>query len=103
MAAKLEPMKPIDQTISDLEEKLRQAKAKKQQIDAIKRAADQKRKRTEDTRKKVLVGAVVLARVERGEWPADKFQDMMNNALTRDDDRGLFGLKPIPSAAVGQG
>lgn len=88
-------MKPIDQTIAALEEKLRQAKAKKQQIDARQRAIDQRKKRADDTRRKVLVGAVVLARVERGEWPADQLHDMMNKALTRDDDRALFGLPSL--------
>jgi uncharacterized protein involved in exopolysaccharide biosynthesis len=89
-------MKPIDQTIAALEEKLRQAKAKKQQFDARKRAADQRKKRSEDTRRKVLVGAIVLARVERSEWPADKLREMMDKALTREDDRALFDLKPLP-------
>lgn len=93
-------MKAIDQTIAALEEKLRQAKAKKQQIDARQRAADLRKKRSDDTRRKVLVGAVVLARVERGEWPADKLQEMLDKALTRDDDRALFDLQPLSQVAA---
>lgn len=92
-------MKTVDETIAALEAKLRQAKAKKQQIEARKRAIDQKRKRTEDTRRKVLVGAVVLARVERGDWPELKLLEMMDKALTRDDDRALFDLAPLAAAA----
>jgi hypothetical protein len=93
-------MKAIDQTIAALEEKLRQAKAKKQQIDARQRAADLRKKRSDDTRRKVLVGAVVLARIERGEWPADKLREMLDKALTRDDDRALFDLQPLPQTAA---
>ena len=98
----MELMKSIDSTIAALEEKLRQAKAKKQQAEARQKAADQKRKRTEDTRRKVLVGAVVLARVERGEWPEFNLLEMLGNALTRDDDRALFGLAPVAPKITNQ-
>ncbi len=85
-------MAGIDDTISTLEQKLKQAKAKKQQIEARKRAIEAKAKRADDTRRKVLVGAVILAKVERGEWPKEKLDALLSNALTRDDDRALFGL-----------
>jgi hypothetical protein len=85
-------MAGIDDTISALEQKLKQAKAKKQQIDARKRAIETKAKRVADTRRKVLIGAVILGKVERGEWPKEKLDALLNNALTREDDRALFGL-----------
>lgn len=88
-------MATVNERISALEEKLKKERAKKAQIDARKKAADTKKARAEDTRKKVLVGAVILARVERGEWPADKLMSVMDKALTRADDRAIFGLTPI--------
>ena len=90
-------MASVEDRIATLEAKLKQEKAKKAQIEARQRAAQAKKTRAEDTRKKVLVGAVVLARVARGDWPADRFRDMMNQALTRSDDRALFDLPPIPA------
>ena len=85
-------MASIEDKIAALEAKLKQAKAAKQQIEARKRAADSKLKRAQDTRRKILVGATILAKVERGEWPQDKLLAMLDAALTRDDDRKLFEL-----------
>lgn len=89
-------MASIDERIATLETRLKQEKARKQQIEARKRAIESKRKRSEDTRRKVLVGAVILAKVERGEWPESRLLEMMGQALTRADDRALFGL-PVPA------
>lgn len=85
-------MATIEITIANLEAKLKQAKAKKQQIEARKRALETKEERAKDTRRKILVGAVILAKVERGEWPKDKLLAMLDSALTRPDDRDLFNL-----------
>ncbi|CQR42211.1 conserved hypothetical protein [Thiomonas sp. CB3] len=89
-------MASIDERIATLETKLKQERAKKQQIEARKRAAESKAKRSQDTRRKILVGAAILAKVERGEWPRDKLLAMMEATLTRDDDRALFGLPEDP-------
>lgn len=85
-------MATIENTIATLEAKLKQAKAKKQQIEARKRALETKEERAKDTRRKILVGAAILSKVERGEWPKDKLLAMLDSALIRPDDRALFGL-----------
>ena len=88
-------MATIEERIAALETKLKQEKAKKQQIEARKRAAESKAKRSQDTRRKILVGAAILAilaKVERGEWPQDKLLAMLDASLTRADDRALFDL-----------
>lgn len=85
-------MPSIDDTIETLKKKLKQAQAKKQQIEAKKRAAESKIERAKDTRRKILVGAAVIARVERGEWPESRLHDLMDKELTRPHDRELFGL-----------
>ena len=85
--------------VKDLEEKLKQAKALKQKVEARTKAAENKQKRAADTRRKILVGAAILAKVERGEWPKDKMLEMMGQQLTRDDDRALFDLTPIEESA----
>lgn len=89
-------MATVDERISALKEKLKQEQEKKAKIEAKKRSAAAKKVRADDTRKKVLVGAVILARVERGEWPAEKLRDLMEKALSRADDRALFGLEKLP-------
>jgi hypothetical protein len=91
-------MARLTERIEALEAKLKQAKAKQQQIEARQRAAEAKRTRQQDTRRKVLVGALILSRVERGEWPREKLLAMLDTALTRADDRALFELPPLPEA-----
>ncbi|MEG0656485.1 MAG: mobilization protein [Mucinivorans sp.] len=83
------------QRVKDLEDKLKQAKALKQKAEARIKTAEAKQKRTDDTRRKILVGAAILTKVERGEWPKDKMIEMMNQQLTRADDRKLFELPVI--------
>jgi len=85
-------MAALDERIAALEEQLKQAKAKKRQIEARQRALQSKKQRSEDTRRKILVGAAVLAKVDSGEWPQERFYAMMDAALSRADDRALFGL-----------
>lgn len=92
-------MPGIEDRIADLERRLKQAKALKQQRVARERAAEKKRQRSEETRRKILVGAVILAKVERGEWPKERLRELMDQALTRADDRALFGLLPVPAEA----
>lgn len=87
-------LEKAQQRVKELEEKLKQAKALKQKVEARNKAAESKQKRVADTRRKILVGAAILAKVERGEWPKDKMLEMMNQQLTRTDDRALFNLTP---------
>lgn len=95
-------MATIDERITVLETKLKQEKAKKQKIEALKRAAESKTKRSMDTRRKILVGAAILAKVERGEWPQDKLLAMLDASLTRSDDRALFDLPALPETPPAQ-
>jgi hypothetical protein len=87
------------QRVKDLEEKLKQAKALKQKFEARAKAAESKQKRATETRRKILVGAAILSKVERGEWPKEKMLEMMRQQLTRDDDRILFDLDPTEKPA----
>ena len=88
-------MPGIDDRIADLERRLKQAKALKQQQIARERAVEKRRQRSEDTRRKILVGAVILAKVERGEWPQERLCELLDKALTRADDLALFGLPTL--------
>jgi hypothetical protein len=69
-------------------EKEAQLKAQIQQAKAAERTLEKKR----DTRRKILVGAAVLTRVENGEWPKADLLMMMDGFLSRPHERELFGL-----------
>jgi hypothetical protein len=58
--------------------------------------------RKRDTRRKILVGALVLEYADRMEEQGDAtwqrwLDELLDQRLTQDDDRELFGLQPLPS------
>ena len=55
----------LDQQIETLQEKLKQLKTRQLAIENRKKAIATKRERKADTRRKILIGAVVMAKVER--------------------------------------
>ena len=63
------------------------------QIQALK-AREQAAERQRDTRRKILIGAAVMERVKNGKWPEERLLAMMDEFLTRELDRQLFGLSP---------
>ena len=79
--------------IAALEEKLRQLRAREQAVDARRRRLESQRARKADTRRKILVGAIVLAKVEHGEMDSALLGRWLEQGLVRDDDRALFGLQ----------
>ena len=90
-------MATVDERIKLLEDKLKQEKAKKQKIEARKRTIESKVQRATDTRRKILVGAFMLDRMAKNEETKNKVLGQLDQYLTRDDDRELFGLSPLPS------
>jgi multidrug efflux pump subunit AcrA (membrane-fusion protein) len=83
----------IDERIEALEAKLRQLKVQHQRKEARARTAAAKRARGEELRRKILAGAVLLAKVERGEFEESTLKAWMSVALSRPEDRQLFGLE----------
>ena len=69
--------------IAKLEEKRARVNA---EIRRVKARANQ-RKRKEDTRRKILLGAYLLAN-----WDQDQIREAMDGFLTKSRDRQLFGL-----------
>lgn len=89
-------MPTIDQQIEALQKKLKQAKARKARADARLKAAEKKRTRQQDTRRKILAGSMVLDMMERDEQTRSRIIDRLDKHLTRDDDRALFDLPLLP-------
>ncbi len=52
----------------------------------------QKKERAKDTRRKILVGALVLKAVEEGEWDKGALDLLLDRHLIHGRDRDLFGL-----------
>ncbi len=88
-------MGTLAERITKAEEKLKQLKAEQQKVEARKKAAEVKRSRQDETRRKILVGAIVLAKLEDGSYPEAEFTAMMETALIRNEDRKLFGLAVV--------
>lgn len=88
----------LQERIKAAETKLKQLKAHAQKIEARKRAAEAKTKRTEDTRRKILAGALVLEMMEGDDATKQRFLDRLGKYLTRTDDRALFNILPLTPA-----
>ena len=96
-------MPKLDEQISTLQERLKQLKLRQQRSDARKRALDTQRERKAETRRKFLVGAVILDKVREGSLPDGEFRAWMDRGLERAEDRALFDLAPKPGGGAAQG
>ena len=84
-------MAKVDERIQLLEAKLKQLKTQQQRKEARARTTAAQRSRHEELSKKILVGAVVLAKVEAEEFEDAILRKWMDSSLNREDDRALFG------------
>jgi hypothetical protein len=78
--------------IQALELKLKQLKVQKQRKEARARTVESRRTSREEMRRKFLVGAVVLAKVDDGSLDKKTLNGWLASAITRTEDRALFGL-----------
>jgi hypothetical protein len=85
-------MPKIDERVAALELKLKQLKEVQQRKEARARKVENKRTRHEELRRKILVGAVVLAKVEDGSLDKRTLNGWLAPAITRPEDRALFEL-----------
>ena len=85
-------MPTVEERIAKLQKRLKQEKALNQKIRARARYAAKKQERKEDTRRKILTGAMIENRIEKGQIEQERVTGWLDLYLTRDDDRALFGL-----------
>lgn len=76
-------------------ERLEKARKARQRIEN--RAAEAERKRR--TRRLILLGALIEGAIEADAWPTMPPRQALSAALTRTDDRALFGLPSVPATA----
>lgn len=85
-------MANIEQQIEQAKQRVKQLEARKKQIEARKLHLLIKGRRTDDTRRKILAGALVLDMMERDEATKQRFLERLDKYLKRPEDRMLFGL-----------
>ena len=74
--------------IYKLDEKIKQLQKKKKQI----QARDTAKQRKEDTRKKILIGSTIMSAVKNNKMQWNTIKEILDESLTRDNDRALFDL-----------
>ncbi len=102
-------MLPTGDTSDPRPDRIDALKAKKAAIEAqIQRlnSAAAKEKRKLDTRRKILVGAVILEEVQRNPKYADWLRALLARSLKQERDRAAFNLPPLqasgPNTGAGQ-
>ena len=94
--------KSLDDRIAELNERQQQLKARRQSLLASKKTADRKL----DTRRKIIVGAAVLAHAELNPDFSAMLRGVLSVAVQRDIDRDVIAdlLEiPPPPAVENQG
>ena len=80
-----------------MSKKLDELLKKREQLNARiqkERNKHSQQKRKEDTRRKILLGALLINMMGKGELDEKKIREKLDGFLTRDIDRKLFDLPP---------
>lgn len=80
--------------MSDLEKLLEKEKQLKAKIQAVK-SREREKERKLDTRRKILIGAMILEGMKNSEDYDLKIRQNLDKYLTKNNDRALFGLPDI--------
>jgi hypothetical protein len=83
----------LEQKIEQQEQKLKQLKAQKQLAREKERQKEQDRK--DDTRIKILLGSYLKKKMDSNPDFNSQILDELENYLTAERDRKLFGLSPL--------
>lgn len=84
--------------------KLNQLTQKREQLNAriqALKAQENQKKRKEDTKKKILIGGVVMKMISTGEMPQERLTQLLDKHLEKDADRALFEL-PVRAKIEGK-
>lgn len=85
-----------EEKLKKLEERQAQLRTQIQKLRAKESTEDRKR----DTRRKIVLGAVLLEMVKSGDWSKEKLHNLLERKLTRPRDRELFGLALEPNPSI---
>ncbi len=82
----------LEANIEAQKKKLEQLRALKQKMEAQEKTRQQTLERKEDTRRKILAGALLLELMGKDAELQQQMLGKLSGFLTRPDDRKLFGL-----------
>lgn len=88
----------LESRAAKLKEQLQQIEARQRAIDARERARKSKAERTADTRRKILLGAMLLDAMKADAALRASMLDRLGKYLVHDRDRALFNLDQPGSA-----
>ncbi len=78
-------------TTSKLDQLTKKREELNAQIQALKAKENQK-KRKDETRKKILIGGVVMKMLKTGEMPQERLNQLLDKHLEKKTDRELFQI-----------
>ena len=78
-------------TTSKLDQLTKKREELNAQIQALKAKENQK-KRKEDTKRKILIGGVIMKMLKTGEMPQERLNQLLDKHLERTMDRELFKI-----------
>lgn len=84
-----------DKKIEEKDKKIRQLNAQKQAAEARKNAHIKDQDRKDQTRIKILLGVYLKSKMESDPVFNHRILDELEDFLTSDRDRALFGLSPL--------
>ncbi|EIM2306797.1 mobilization protein [Salmonella enterica] len=79
--------------LEELQKKENQIKAQIQQL----KQREQAEERKKDTRRKILIGGAILAKLKRGEWNHQQLIALLDSELKTERDRALFEELNLPT------
>jgi uncharacterized protein (DUF342 family) len=82
----------LDERIQKHEEKLKQLKAQQQALQAREKKKLAEQQRSDDTRRKILLGAYMLKKMSESDFEKQKILAELNEYLVEPRDRRLFEI-----------
>lgn len=93
----------IDREIEQYKKKIAQARERKRIEAAKAKREEARRRKKEDDRRKVLFGVGVLEAIRHGRISEEKVFDLINQSITRPQDRQFLGLPEAPQVRAPEG
>ncbi len=88
-------MSKYEEKISEYKKKIEQLRLAKQKADAREKTLKAAQERKKDTRRKILIGSMLLEAMRKNAQTNSQYLDHLGKYLTRNDDRALFDLPSI--------
>ncbi len=95
-ASKPSKIEQLQKRIADQNARLAKLEFERRKAEAL----ETKKERAKETRRKILLGSMLLQQIETNETIRANVMRQLDKYLTRDDDRALFYLAPAASETL---